>query len=65
MAGAGTAYFQSKVNEYQKAAQEAAEQAQTLGAKVTAANAALAILAKPTISQPEAESLITYFQAAQ
>lgn len=65
MAGAGSTYFQGKVREYQAAAATAATEAQTLGAKVTAASAALAILGKPTISQGEAETLIDLYTKAQ
>lgn len=54
MAGAGTNYFNEKVNQYNSVV----EQAQTAVNKVNAAKQALALLSKPTLTQAEAESLI-------
>ena len=60
MAGAGTNYFTQKRNQYQ----QVVEQAQAAENKVTAANQALEILAKASISQVEAESLIALHDQA-
>jgi hypothetical protein len=54
MAGSGTNYFTTKVNQYNLIV----EQAQSAVNKVNAAKQALALLAKPTLTQAEAESLI-------
>lgn len=54
MAGAGTSYFNGKVNEYEPIV-AAAQQAT---AKLDAAKRALQLLSKPTLTQAEAESLI-------
>jgi hypothetical protein len=61
MAGAATNYFTQKRNQYQ----QIVEQAQPAAAKVAAANQALEILAQPSISQAEAEQLITLYAQAQ
>lgn len=54
MAGAGTNYFNNRVAQFEPIVQ-AAQVAQN---KLLAAKQALAILAKPTITQAEAENLI-------
>lgn len=61
MAGAATTYFTQKRNQYQ----QVLEQAQPAEAKVAAANQALQILAKPSITQAEAEELIALHDQAQ
>jgi hypothetical protein len=55
MAGPGTNYFNSKVSQYEPVV--AAAQQATI--KLQAAKQGLAILAKPTITQAEAESLLS------
>lgn len=56
-AGAGTEYFTTQREKYAAIV----EQAQTANNKVALANQALGILAKPTISQSEAETLISLY----
>lgn len=61
MAGAATSYFTEKRNQYQAQA----EAAQAAVKRVEAANQALTILAKPSITQAEAENLIALRDQAQ
>lgn len=61
MAGSATAYFTQKRNQYQ----QVVESAQAAAAKVNAANQALEILAKPSITQAEAEQLIALHDQAE
>ncbi len=61
MAGAATSYFSEKLDQYQ----EIFKQGALAAPKVAAANQALGILEKETITQAEAEVLISLYQQAQ
>jgi hypothetical protein len=60
MAGAASNFFTQKKQQYE----QIAAQAQTATGKVNAANQALALLAKPTLTQAEAETLIALHDAS-
>lgn len=62
MAGAGTTFFTAKRTALQESAQSLAQQASSVGQKLQAANNALSILQKATITQQDAENLIAFYE---
>jgi hypothetical protein len=62
MAGAATTYFTAKREAYQAQVTAAQEQAAAVTAKMQAANTALGILGKSTITQADAENLISLYE---
>lgn len=59
MSGAGTNFFTTKKNTYQSQVKNYQEQLAAISTKLTNSEQALTLLAKPSLTQAEAEQLVS------